>query len=182
MPMSGTLLISDCSGGSYGADAVGRDEVLGVGNKGGETGRGDGFAGGFLGGKVEVETEQESQRVLLLFHAVGGADGGVEGGLGVAAAVGAGGFEGAIEVGQGTGGFGDGAGAREHNQHSGRRHLARVSKVAAVERAHLACEQGDDGNSLPGQGHKNDRNLVLTLRGPGRIELFGIIWHYLALF
>jgi hypothetical protein len=34
-------------------------------------------------------------------HATGGADGGVEGGVGVAEAVGAGGFEGAIEFAQG---------------------------------------------------------------------------------
>ena len=82
-------------------DAISGGKIRWVRDSDGETGWDDGFTGGFPGGKVEVQVEQEGHHVFALFHAVGGADGGVEGGLGVAEAVGAGGFEGEIEVAEG---------------------------------------------------------------------------------
>jgi hypothetical protein len=51
--------------------------------------------------QLQVQAQQKGQHIFIFLHAVGSADGGVEGGLGVAEAVGAGGFEGAIEVARG---------------------------------------------------------------------------------
>ena len=50
----------------------------------------------FLVRKFQVQCRQEGEGIFGGIHTVGGADGEVEGGVGVAEAVGAGGFEGAI--------------------------------------------------------------------------------------
>ena len=127
------------------------------------------LAFGFPVGLFQIQVEEKGEQVFRVLHAVGGADGGVEGGVGVAEAIDAGGFEGAIEVAQGlavcgrdlaaqgpqgTDDPGDGAGAREPNQRSGRSQLPGVREVAAVEGAHLARQQGDNGYRLAGQRHE----------------------------
>ena len=61
----------------------------------------DSLALSFKPGQLQVQPQEEGEEVFRFLHAVGGADGGVEGGMGVAEAVGAGGFESAIEVAQG---------------------------------------------------------------------------------
>ena len=54
-----------------------------------------------LSANSRFRRRREARGVFLLLRPIRGADDGVEGGLGVAKAVGAGGFEGAIEVAQG---------------------------------------------------------------------------------
>ena len=76
------------------------DEAPGIGRNRRKAGRRDGLTFGLLVGQFEIQPEQEAKGVSARFHPIGDADGGVEGGLGVAQAVGAGGFEGAIEVAQ----------------------------------------------------------------------------------
>ena len=51
--------------------------------------------------QFQVQTEEKGQGIFGVLDAVRGTDDGVEGGVGVTEAVGAGGFEGAIEVAQG---------------------------------------------------------------------------------
>ena len=54
-------------------------------------------------GQFPIQAQQKRQGIgaCAIVNAIGGADGGVEGGLGVAEAVGARSFEGALEVAQG---------------------------------------------------------------------------------
>ena len=82
--------------------AIPSDEGGAVGIGKGEAGRGYFLASDFLCGEGEVEIEEEGERVGGIGHAVGGADGGVESGLSVAQRIGAGFFEGAVELAEGV--------------------------------------------------------------------------------
>ena len=103
-PGASSRLIGDWTAGTFwqGPHTDIGYQLRWLGMEVGQTGPSDRLASGLLLGQFQVYPEQERQRVFALLHAVGGADGGVEGGLAVAAAVGVGRFEGAIEVAQGS--------------------------------------------------------------------------------
>ena len=99
---------------------------------------GNGLALSLLVCQVQIELEEEGGGVFDFLHALRGADGGVEGGAGVAEAVGAGGFEGAIEFAQGPaiGGRDVGVGAPKsvNSEHPTlARHLLDSSRKAGVD-------------------------------------------------